>query len=136
MYHQFGESKRSFYYTAVQGDDNLVEDVKREIKRVGFMPRVFKKPAGKRAKRVDIMLATEALSNAHLRNYDVALLITGDEDYVPLVEEIQRMGRYVIIGFVTGPAAGLSDELILRADEFISLNDCFVDSWREVYAAK
>ena len=44
------------------------------------------KPAAK-AKGVDIALTTDMLSNAFLGNYDVAVLVAGDGDYVPLVEQ-------------------------------------------------
>jgi len=39
------------------------------------------------------------LSHAFLNNYDVATLIAGDADYVPLVEEVKRLGKVVYVLF-------------------------------------
>src|SRR5690349_16878001 len=80
-----GELVRIYYYTCVSGDElrrRAVEDQLKEL-RV-HAPRVFSKVRGKRSKRVDVSLATDMLSHAHRDNYDVAILMAGDEDYVPL----------------------------------------------------
>jgi len=39
------------------------------------------------------------LSNAIDNNYEVAVLVAGDADYVPLVEEVKRRGKMVILCF-------------------------------------
>lgn len=82
---------RRFYYTAVQGDDPKLEQVVDSLKELGIeAPRVFRKEKGRASKRVDIQLATELLGHAHRGNYDLAILVAGDEDYVPLVAAVQR----------------------------------------------
>jgi len=47
-----------------------------------------------RQKRVDILLAVEMLSHAFNKNMDKAILIAGDDDFTPLVEELLRHGTY------------------------------------------
>ncbi|MBL8521586.1 MAG: NYN domain-containing protein [Betaproteobacteria bacterium] len=90
-----GGVMRTHYYTAVQGDHALVEAVAKELKEVGVSaPRVFKK-AGGRSKRVDVSLATDMLRHAAHHNYDIAVIVSGDEDFVPLIEAVQAEGRGV-----------------------------------------
>ena len=73
---------RAYYYTSVVGDSEKVKTVEKEIRELGFQPRVFKKPRrSEKSKGVDIALATDFLSNAFLDNYDAAILVAGDGDY-------------------------------------------------------
>ena len=44
-----------------------------------------------RAKGVDIALTKDLLSHAFLDNYDAVVLVAGDGDYVPVVEELKRL---------------------------------------------
>ncbi len=46
-------------------------------------------------KRVDVLLAVEMLSHAFNKNMRRAVLIAGDDDFTPLVEELLRHGTYV-----------------------------------------
>ena len=46
-------------------------------------------------KRVDVLLAVEMLSHAVNKNTQRALLIAGDDDFTPLVDELLRHGTYV-----------------------------------------
>ena len=82
------------------------------------MPRVFRKDKVKGSKRVDISLATEMLVHATRKHYDIAVLVAGDEDYVPLVRAVQGEGALVHIWFVRD---GLSPALEQNADLFVDL---------------
>ncbi len=63
--------------------------VREKLWALGFDPKVFKKASkSDKTKALDIALCTDILSHAFLDNYDVALLIAGDQDYVPLVDEL------------------------------------------------
>ena len=111
---------RKYYYTAVQGDQPKVAEVEMQLKRVGIeTPRVFKKEKGRNSKRVDITLAIDMLTHAARKHYDGAILVAGDEDYVPLVEAVQREGTRVGLWFVS---EGLSPALCQAADFFLDLN--------------
>jgi uncharacterized LabA/DUF88 family protein len=112
---------RRYYYTAVQGDEPAVADIEKQLKDLGIeTPRVFKKEKGKGSKRVDITLATDMLVHGMRKHYDVAVLVAGDEDYVPLVRAMQGEGARVYVWFITN---GLSPALRLAADYYVDLDE-------------
>jgi len=89
---------RAFFYTSVYGDDNTLLDTREALWRLGFNVEVFKKGRkGEKAKGVDIALTKDMLSNAFLNNYDVAVVITGDADYRPVIDEVKRLGKTVCL---------------------------------------
>ncbi len=49
-------------------------------------------------KGVDVELAIDVLDFAHEDRYDVAVLITGDSDFVPLVRRITSLNKHTLIG--------------------------------------
>jgi len=89
-------SMRSYYYTALRASQDAVDEVRQSLRKLSFEPRIFKKSED-RSKGVDISLATDVLSHAFRDNFDLAVLIAGDADYVPLVEELKRLGRIVCV---------------------------------------
>jgi uncharacterized LabA/DUF88 family protein len=120
---------RAHYYTSVQGDEPKVEGINEALWNIGFAPMVFKKDRTRiRSKGVDIALTTDMLSHAFRDNYDVAVLYAGDGDYVPLVEEVKRLGKAVYVGFFGG--SGLNDKLRLASDQFLFMDDAFLEGWR------
>ena len=66
-----------------------------------------------------IALATSMLGNAFRQNYDYALLVAGDADYVPLVNEAKHHGRVVHGAFFE---RALAPELRLSFDDFFPLD--------------
>jgi uncharacterized LabA/DUF88 family protein len=119
---------RAHYYTSVCGDDVAVADVRQRLWSLGFTPLVIKKAKKQRkAKGVDIALTKDLLSHAFMGNYDVAVLIAGDADYVPVVEEVKRLGKRVIVSFFEGSSLGL--ELRLAGDEFYDISSAFATAW-------
>jgi uncharacterized LabA/DUF88 family protein len=112
---------RRYYYTSAPGDDVERRRLEDNLRKVGIQaPRVFPRLKGSRSKRVDIALATDMLSHAHRRNYDIAILVAGDEDYVPLVEAVEAEGCRVAVWFV---ASGLSPTLRAAADHYWDLGE-------------
>lgn len=110
---------RSCYYTSLVGDDCTLLAVRLQLRKLGFEPHVFKKPSREaKSKGVDIELTKDMLSHAFRGNYDVAILIAGDGDYVPLVEEVKRLGKNVFVYF---PEQWTSRELMLAADGFFDI---------------
>ena len=77
------------------------------------------------SKRVDITLATDMLLHAYRKHYDVAVLVAGDEDYVPLVRAVQGEGARVTVCFFRN---GLSPALEMAADDFVDLEPFFFDA--------
>lgn len=113
-HHERCEVVRRHYYTAVQGDSPRLEEIEDRLKEVGIeAPRVFKKQKGRRSKRVDLSLASEMLGHAHRRNYEIAILVGGDDDYVPLVDAVMSEGRRVVLWALP---SGLSETLARRCD--------------------
>lgn len=49
-------------------------------------------------KRVDTRLVAEMIHYAAVDAYDVALLASGDDDFVPAVDAVDRLGKRVVIG--------------------------------------
>lgn len=121
---------RAYYYTSASGDDNKLQSTCESLWSIGFQPMVFKRDAkAKRSKGVDIALAKDFLCNAFYGNYDAAVLIAGDGDYVPMVEEVKRLGKVVCIVFFSN--AGLSPRLRLAADQFAEVDDFFLQRWKQ-----
>src|SRR5262245_18618676 len=117
----FGEDNpiRSFYYTSMQGDDVAIMEVRERLWDLGFEPHVFKKTRRDvQAKGIDIALTKDMLSHGFRDNHDVAVLVAGDGDYVPLVEEVKRLGKRVEIHFISDCT---NPQLKLSADRFVDL---------------
>jgi uncharacterized LabA/DUF88 family protein len=71
-----------------------------EFRRAGAMScNLFDRSLGKE-KAVDVKLATDMIMLRDI--YDVAVIVSGDQDYVPAVEEIKDCGKSVIsVAFLT-----------------------------------
>ena len=80
---------RAHYFTAMAGDDLALTEMRDIIRGCGFHAEVFKKRDGK-AKQVDMALTVRAIAEAAKGSYEIAVLIAGDEDYVPLVNAASR----------------------------------------------
>lgn len=120
----WGGVKRRHYYTSVQGDADRITEVIDRLKQAGVeAPNVFKRTKSRGSKRVDIQLATDMLLHAARKNYETAVLVAGDEDYVPLVEAVKSEGRSVVVWFVSD---GLSLALKRAADHFADLDEVFL----------
>lgn len=123
---------RAHYYSCASGSSVDVEEAIGWLGGLGFHPNVFhKKRREKKRKQVDITLSKDFLSHAFQNNYDVALLIAGDRDYLPLIEEVQRLGKIVILAFFDSNAGGLSTELKATCDEFIDLSGIWKQRWSQ-----
>lgn len=66
-----------------------------------------------REKQVDVYLAAQLVALAYENAYDVAMIVSGDEDYVPAIEIVQQKGK--IVGVVSSSSM-LSDMLRKKAD--------------------
>jgi hypothetical protein len=115
-----GAAERCYYYTCTPGDDPAVNDVHDALASLGFSPTVIRKPKGGKAKGVDITLTKDMLVQAFLGNYDVAVLVAGDGDFRPVVEEVKRLGKWVIVSFFN-EQNGLNPDLRRAADEYVNL---------------
>lgn len=116
---------RKYYYTSLTGDSKKLDEIEAEIKSLDIgAPMVFKKNKGKGSKQVDISLATDMLTHAHRGNYDVAVLVAGDEDYIPLVDAVMAEGRRVVLWFIDD---GLSPKLKNKADFYFDMGEVLLN---------
>jgi hypothetical protein len=123
---------RAYYYTSLVGDDPRQVSVREALRALGFDPQVFKKDKGQaKSKGVDITLTKDILSHGFQNNYDVAVLVAGDADYVPLVREVKRIGKVVITMFFSDAENGLSQQLRLESDQFVGIEQDFTHRWRQ-----
>jgi uncharacterized LabA/DUF88 family protein len=79
---------------------------------------------GKRdkTKKVDITLTIDALRHAYARHIDIAFILSGDGDYLPVIRECMRTGVKVWIGAFS---QGTDARLLTVSDKFIELDGAF-----------
>ncbi len=135
---QHHEILRVTYYTYVVGDEARVTSTREAIRALKFnkhrasllpasvTPCVFKKNAKSRSgKGVDIKLCVDVLSHVYRRNADAILLMSGDGDYEPLIEEVLRNGVQV---FLSAFSDGLNPRLRDMVDALYELDGT---TWKE-----
>ena len=116
--------KRIYCFTSAPGSQDERHGIEDKIKAYRIeSPHVFHRPRGRRSKRVDISLATEMLLQGTRDNYDVAVLVTGDEDFVPVVEAVKSLGKIVVLWSFS---EGLSTALRRAADHFADFDQMFI----------
>jgi hypothetical protein len=121
---------RAYYYTSAVGNEETIPEIERSLRAIGFHPKVFRKAKGSKSKGVDVALTKDVLSHAFLGNYEAAVLIAGDGDYKPLVEEVQRLGKLVYLAFFASRGAGLSEALKVACDGFHGFDADFTSLWQ------
>jgi uncharacterized LabA/DUF88 family protein len=89
--------------------------------------RLEKHNGKKVEKGVDVRLAVTMLARAYKDHYDVAVLVSGDADFVEAVQEVKDNGKHVELAFFdTAPCFHLRK----TCDRFIVLNKSFLeDCW-------
>jgi uncharacterized LabA/DUF88 family protein len=121
---------RAYYYTSVPGNDDALKQVRHRFWELRFTPRIFKKiRKHEKAKGVDISLTKDMLSHPFNDHYDVGVIVAGDGDYAPLVEELKHLGKRIVVVFFS-ESNGLSTALKLTADEYGDNTKEFVTAWR------
>lgn len=124
-------AERAFYYTSEFGDIVTLNQTREALWQLGFTPEVFKKGNKQdKAKGVDIALTKDLLSNAFLGNFDVAVVISGDADFQPVISELKRLGKTVCLMAFTDGGASISLDLKLSADYFFPLEPIFDREWK------
>jgi hypothetical protein len=102
-------------YEFIDSGDSVVK------RGIPLIPRIFHKTArNTRTKSVDINLCVDVLEYVRQDALDAVYLVTGDVDYLPLVEAVMRAGKRV---FVAALSSGLSNQMRYGVDQFNSLNE-------------
>ena len=126
-----GKLVRAFYYTALLENDEYspIRPLVDWLNYNGFTMRT--KPAkeytdslGRRKVKgnMDVELCVDALELA--AHVDHVVLFSGDGDFKPLVEALQRKGvRVSVCSTIRSQPPMISDELRRQADNFIDLED-------------
>ena len=134
--HQLMDIMRVSYYTTFVGDNPALKDAEQKIASIAYAfrdgkaearghgrlcPHIFKKDKhNQESKSVDINLTIDALRHTYNDTIDTLYLFSGDGDYIPLIREVMRQGKKVIVGALS---SGLSPSLKTVADGFINLDD-------------
>jgi len=73
----------------------------RELNRMWYIVRLGKlvkiPEQGFKQKGVDILMAIDAVSKAYQNQYDMAIFVVGDADFVPLIEAVKNAGKKTIL---------------------------------------
>jgi uncharacterized LabA/DUF88 family protein len=125
-----GKLMRAYYYTAlVEGDEySPIRPLVDWLHYNGFSvvskpAREYTDAAGRRKIKgnMDIELAVDAMELAP--RLDHAVIFSGDGDFRPLVESLQRQGvRVSVVSTVRSQPPMISDDLRRQADNFIELD--------------
>ena len=126
-----GKLLRAFYYTALLENDDYspIRPLVDWLHYNGFTMRT--KPAkeytdsqGRRKVKgnMDIELCVDAMELAN--RVDHVVLFSGDGDFRPLVESLQRQGvRVSVVSTIRSQPPMIADELRRQADNFIKLDE-------------
>jgi uncharacterized LabA/DUF88 family protein len=80
-------------------------------------------------KGTDVQLATDMITHNFKNNYDVAILVAGDNDYVGAVQAVKDNGKHVEIALFG--KQGTSRQLRDAADRVITISGRFLkDCWK------
>ncbi|MFQ6133397.1 MAG: NYN domain-containing protein [Armatimonadota bacterium] len=100
---------RTYYYTARPEPDEepkAYEQWRKHVKAIQQtqnakvrLGHLVGEGSKKRQKGVDVYLALEMYRLARDDAYDVAILVSGDGDFVELVEQVQNTGRRVLVRY-------------------------------------
>lgn len=72
-------------------------------------------------KEVDVSLACEMLEHALRDHYDVAIVVSGDRDFVPVMEKVQAAGKRVEVAALDNNSS-FNEECKRKADVFYYLD--------------
>jgi uncharacterized protein (TIGR00288 family) len=127
---------RVSFYTTQVGDDPKLEETRQMIasnryecyniyrnvygNQGNICPHVFKKEkTSQKTKSVDINIAIDALRHTYNNSMDILFLLSGDGDYIPLIQEVMRQGKRVFVGAFSD---GLNSDLKFIPDLFFNLD--------------
>jgi uncharacterized LabA/DUF88 family protein len=128
---QRGKLLRAFYYTALLENDDYspIRPLVDWLHYNGFTmvtkpAKEFTDSSGRRKVKgnMDIELAVDAMETAPY--VDHIVLFSGDGDFRPLVEALQRKGvRVSVVSTIRSQPPMIADDLRRQADNFIELED-------------
>jgi uncharacterized LabA/DUF88 family protein len=80
-------------------------------------------------KGTDVQLATDMITHSYKSNYDVAILVAGDNDFAGAVQAVKDNGKHVEVALFG--KQGTSQQLRAAADRVITINARLLkDCWK------
>ena len=70
-------------------------------------------------KEVDVAIAVQMVTHAYKNNYDVAVVVSGDRDFIPAIQEVQAAGKRVEVAAFSNSK---SDEMERQCDVYHNLD--------------
>lgn len=128
---------RTYYYTAPLNQKDDPDGYRRQQKFFQSLHnaesltlklgRLEKRGGTYVEKGVDVAIAVDMMAMAHSNSIDVFYLVSADADFVPVVEEIKRLGKKVFNVYF---AKGVSYHLRGICDGFVPVTGSFIDVCR------
>ncbi len=130
------------YYTSTTGDNPKVESLRDAICDIEYafsythdgdvpaatanlVPHVFHKPAkNTKARNVDLQISIDVLRTAYTPSIDILYILSGDGDYIPLIQEAARYGKSI---WLAAFSSGLNPKLRHHVDVFQCLDEIFFE---------
>lgn len=134
------DMQRVTYYTSASGDQQNVADLRKRIAGTHFdyshefdhgvpqgsaqlVPKVFHKiTKSQKTRNVDINIVIDMMRAAHTSSVELLLLLSGDGDYLPVIEECMRQGKTV---WAMSFSSGLNQNIPTSVDLYVDLDDIF-----------
>ncbi len=132
---EYGNIIRVGYYTSIVGDDDEVTRLRTTLRKQTYTyhtgiggarftgnvtPKVYKKPSKQtKSHKVDINIAIDVLRHAYNDDCDEVVILSGDGDFIPLIEEAQRRGKLVCGAALS---SGLAPELPIVCDAWVNID--------------
>ncbi len=91
-------------------------------------PRIFTKQKGMPSKQVDIAMVIDAFNYSIIDNIDEIHIMSGDSDFIPVIQEIMRRGKKVT---VSSFSSGVKDEMKHIPDTYQCLDNIFLTKKKE-----
>ena len=128
---------RVYYYNAPLTDDyesDLRDGQQRffeSLRRIPYVTvrlgRLHRRNDGSLVEKgIDVSIAVESLALAYEDAYDTAILVSGDSDYIELVEAIKAKGKHVECAMFKNQSAGI---LVEYVDVFHPLDEL---EWEQI----
>ena len=91
-------------------------------------------------KETDINLATHMLSKGFQNAYDIAILVSGDTDYIKVIETLHNIGKTVVIAHFQHQSIakynGIIDSHVVLYDDILHRSQNIKPKSRETYTQK
>lgn len=114
---------RSYFYSGKDPEDEKQESFHTALRYSGFDVKtrpLVKIDDGRKEKGIDVMLTTDLLTHAFKDNFDIAVIIGGDLDYVQAIQEVKNEGKIIKLVSFEG---NMSKKLKQMVDETLILDD-------------